>query len=82
MNTEKCQVSHRSYPKQCEVRGSHGCVGEDSCLEGSQLVSSTGISGDRNAYVFSFKQSNHMLRIEIFDVHDIYIYIFLLLLLL
>jgi len=72
MNTEKCHVSHRSYPKQCELRGSHGCVGEDSCLVGSQSVSTTDVSEDRNAYVFNFKQSSQMLRIEIYDVHDIF----------
>ena len=65
-------MSHRSYPKQCEVRGSHGYVGEDSCLAGSQSVSATDVSEDRNAYVFSFQQSSQMLRIEVFDVHDIF----------
>lgn len=59
MNTDKCQVSNRTYPKQCQVRGSHGCVGEDSCLVRSQLVSTTDVWEDRNAYVFSFKLSNH-----------------------
>jgi hypothetical protein len=54
------------------VRGSHGCVGEDSCLVGSQLVRTTDVSDDRNAYVFSFKQSNHKLHVEIFDVHNIF----------
>jgi hypothetical protein len=72
MNTEKRQVSHKIYPKQCYVRGSHGCVGEESCLVGSQLVSTANFSEDRNAYVFSFKQSNHKLHIEILDVHNIF----------
>jgi hypothetical protein len=54
------------------VRGSHSCVGEDSCLVGNQLVSTTDVSEDRNSYVFSLKQSIHKLPIEIFDVHNIF----------